>query len=76
MKAIIEKLSGDGHADRVEPLIHGPRVAASIPKKPRQGVMATRFQVAAEDIARSLLIVCHSAGTTIGLLAADLITPQ
>ena len=76
IEAVIQELGRDGHANCVQTLIHRACIAASITEKSGQGIMTAGLQFAAQDVPRSLLLRCHSAGTTIGLLAADLITPQ
>jgi len=45
-----QKLRVHPHANRMEPMIPRPRMAAAIPKKTRHGIKAARLQRLAEDI--------------------------
>ena len=76
MKAVLQKLSRDRDADCVHPLIHRSRIAAAIPEKAGEGIMATVFEVTAQNVAGFCLCFTHAGDIASGLFAAELSTRQ
>ena len=48
---MLQELCGDDCADRVAPQVLWPGVTATISIEPRDGIEATRFKLAAENVA-------------------------